>query len=111
MNPRVLSFPSASRTSSSHSNLILTMLSEIGAVSGVVEVFSASGDRLGSLSFQLSNNVPEIFLYDVVAAAGVPELENGQVRVTKTGGDGLMWGILATIDDEGRFSISLGVNP
>jgi streptogramin lyase len=111
MNPRVLSFPSATRTSSSHSNLILTMLSEIGAVSGVVEVFSASGDRLGSLSFQLSNNVPEIFVYDIVAAAGVAELDSGQVRVTKTGGDGLMWGVLATILDDGRLSFSAGANP
>ena len=111
MNPRVLSFPSATRTPASHSNLVLTMLSEIGAVSGVVEVFSPLGERLGSLPFQLSNNVREIFVYDVVAAAGVSELDGGQIRVTKTEGIGLLWGLLATLTDDGGVTVSVGANP
>ncbi len=105
MNPAVLSFPSATRSPAAHSNLILSMLSETGLVSGVVEAFSPSGELLGSRPFQLTNNVGEIFLYDVLMTLGVPALENGQVRVTKTAGDGLMWGLLAAVHEDGRLEL------
>lgn len=111
MNPAVLAFPSASRSPAARTNLMLTRLSSPGQVSGLVEAFSPSGELLGSLPFQLTNNVGQIFLYDVLMTLGVPALENGQVRVTKTGGDGLMWGLLATVYEDGRVTVSLGANP
>jgi hypothetical protein len=111
LNPTVLSFPSATRHPGVRNNLILTMLSEFGSATGVVEVFSRFGDRLGSLPFQINNNDREIFLYDILLRLGVTELDHGQIRVTKTGGNGLMWGLLATVYDDGRVSVSLGANP
>ena len=111
MDPTQLSFPSATRGPTARTNLILTRLSLPGQVFGAVEAFSPSGERLGSVPFQLTNNIGELFLYDVLMTLGVPSLENGQVRVTKTGGDGLIWGLLATVHDDGRVTVSLGANP
>jgi virginiamycin B lyase len=105
MNPVVLSFPSATRGPAARTNLILTRLNQPGQVSGLMEAFSPSGELLGSQPFALTNNVGEIFLYDVLATLGVAALENGQIRVTKTGGDGLMWGLLAAVYDDGRLAL------
>jgi hypothetical protein len=112
LNPSLLSFPSARRSAGSHSNLIVTEVSrEIGReLSVLVEAYSAAGERLGSTPFNLSTGAT-LFLVDVLQRLGVTELSDGQIRVTKTGGTGLMWGLLATVYDEGRVSVTLGVNP
>lgn len=112
LNPTVLSFPGARRSSVSHSNLFIAEVSrEQGrGLSIQVEAYSPAGDRLGSAAYDLSNGTT-LFLVDVLAKLGVSELDGGQIRVTKTGGTGLMWGLLATVYDEGRVSVSLGVNP
>ncbi len=52
-----------------------------------------------------------LFLIDVLQQLGVGELDGGQIRVTKTAGIGLMRGVLATLSDDGRVSLSLGANP
>jgi hypothetical protein len=65
---------------------------------------------MGSAAFDLSTG-STLFLVDVLARLGVPSLKDGQIRVTKTGGTGLIWGLLATVSDEGRVSVSLGTNP
>ena len=112
LNPTVLSFPGARRSSVSHSNLFIAEVSrEQGrGLSIQVEAYSPAGDRLGSAAYDLSNGTT-LFLVDVLPKLGVSELDGGQIRVTKTGGTGLMWGLLATVYDEGRVSVSLGVNP
>jgi hypothetical protein len=112
LNPAVLAFPSAKRLSGVHSNLILSEVSwEDGRrLSVLVEAYSSAGDRLGSAAFDLSTGTT-LFLVDALAQLGVASLEDGQIRVTKTGGSGLMWGLLATVYDEGRVSVSLGMNP
>jgi hypothetical protein len=112
LNPAVLSFPAARRSIDSHSNLIVAEVSreEGRALSILVEAYSAAGERLGSAAFDLSTGTT-LFLVDVLAQLGVPSLEDGQIRVAKTSGTGLMWGLLATVSDEGRVSVSLGTNP
>ena len=118
LSPTVLVFPSARRTADSHSNLIVADVSrETGAgLSILVEAFSAAGERLGGGNFGISaggafSANSTLFLVDVLQTLGVPALDSGQIRVTKTGGSGLMWGLLATVYDEGRVSVSLGLNP
>lgn len=112
LNPAVLSFPAATRSPDSHSNLFVAEVSQEQGrgLSVLVEAYSSAGDRLGSAAFVLSNGTT-LFLVDVLAKLGVANLEDGQIRVTKNGGTGLMWGLLATVSDEGRVSVSPGVNP
>jgi hypothetical protein len=112
LNPSVLAFPSATRTSIAHTNLILTEATFFGTLSGTLEVFSSDGVLLGSGTFEIGpNRHKTLFLMDVLMTLGVSNLENGQIRVTKTGGDGLLWGVLATVHDDGRVSVSPGLNP
>jgi hypothetical protein len=108
----VLSFPSAKRSAGSHSNLILSEVSweEGRELSVLVEAYSPAGDRLGAAALGLSTG-RTLFLVDVVAQLGVAALDGGQIRVTKIGGTGLMWGLLATVSDDGRISVSTGRNP
>jgi hypothetical protein len=112
LNPTVLSFPSARRSADSHSNLVVAEVSweEGRDLSILVEAYSPAGDRLGSAAFDLSTG-STLFLVDLLAQLGVPELDNGQIRVTKTGGSGLMWGLVATVSDDGKVSVSPGMNP
>jgi virginiamycin B lyase len=112
LNPLVLAFPGAERSTGSHSNLVLAELSrEPGRELSIrVEAYSATGDRLGSAVFHVSTG-DTLFLVDVLSQMGIGELEAGQIRVTKTGGSGLMWGLLATVSDDGRISVSPGRNP
>jgi hypothetical protein len=112
LNPAVLSFPAATRSPDSHSNLFVAEVSrEQGrGLSVLVEAYSSAGDRLGSTAFVLSNGTT-LFLIDVLARLGVASVDGGQIRVTKTGGTGLMWGLLATVSDDGRVSVSPGLNP
>jgi hypothetical protein len=112
LNPAVLSFPAARRSTDAHSNLVIAEVSreEGRGLTILVEAYSAAGERLGFAAFELSNGTT-LFLVDALAQLGVSSLEGGQIRVTKTGGSGLMWGLLAAVYDEGRVSVSPGVNP
>jgi hypothetical protein len=112
LNPTLLAFPSAKRSADSHTNLILSEVSwvEGRALSLVVEAYSPDGERPGSsVAFEVTTG-STLFLVDVLAQLGVSELDGGQIRVTKTGGSGLMWGLLATLSDDGRVSVSPGAN-
>lgn len=112
LNPSVLSFPGATRSTVTHSNLFVAEVSreEGRGLAILVVAFSPAGDRLGSAAFDLSNGTT-LFLVDVLNQLGVSALDGGQIRVTKTGGTGLMWGLLATVSDDGRISVSPGLNP
>ena len=112
LNPSVLAFPGATRTSTARTNLILAEARLFGTLSGTLEVFSSNGALLGSGTFEIGpGRHRTLFLMDVLQKLGVLHLEGGQIRVTKTGGDGLMWGVLATVHEDGRVSVSSGVNP
>ena len=112
LNPSALSFPGARRSSVTHSNLFVAEVTheEGRGLSILVEAFSPEGNRLGSAAYALAPGTT-LFLVDVLAQLDVPQLDNGQLRVTKTGGSGLMWGLLATVSDDGRISVSPGLNP
>lgn len=111
LNPTVLAFPSATRGPTSHTNLVLAEVSYAGTLSGVLEAFSSAGELLGTATFLIDGNQKTLFLIDVLQTLGVPALENGQIRVTKTSGNGLMWGLLTTVFDDGRVLVSVGANP
>lgn len=90
LDPAVLAFPSAKRSSGAHSNLILSEVSwvEGRVLSVLVEAYSAAGERLGSsAAFEVTTG-GTLFLVDVLAQLGVSELDGGQIRVTKAGGTG-----------------------
>jgi virginiamycin B lyase len=110
LDPGGLVFPSATRSASAHSNLILAEVAWAADIDVRVEAFSAAGESLGSREFHVPRG-RALFLADVLAQLAVIGLDSGQIRVTKTGGTGLMWGILATMHDDGRLSVSLGANP
>ncbi|HEX9150236.1 MAG TPA: hypothetical protein VF958_13835 [Thermoanaerobaculia bacterium] len=111
-----LSFPAAVRSASVHSNLVLAEISAKADLEVLVEVFSAEGERLAGQNFHVGRDNAlgrdgTLFLVDILGMLGVSELDGGQIRVTKIGGTGLMWGLLANIYDEGRVSVSVGANP
>ena len=115
LNPTILTFPGATRSSSTRSNLVLAVLRPTdvfvdSSVSLILEVYSAEGERLGSRSLLLECCRSE-FIVDVVSFVGVPALESGQLRVTKTGGNGVFWGIMPSFNSDGSLSVSLGANP
>jgi hypothetical protein len=110
LNPLVLSFPGAERTPSSHTNLFV---SEIGLASGIdvrIEAFAASGERLGAQARSIAPGAT-IFLPDVLPQLNAAEISGGQIRVTRTGGGGVMWGLIATVFDDGRVSVTAGRHP
>jgi hypothetical protein len=114
MNPSVLAFPGATRSATVRTNLVVAEVSGSAGIEFKVEVFSSDGRRLGEESFEIGPGGPfgySLFLVDLLARFQVTRLENGQVRVTKTGGAGRMWGILATLSDDGSVTISPGINP
>jgi hypothetical protein len=116
LNPGVLAFPSATRSNTAHSNLVLAEVAERGTLSMLVEAFSVSGQLLGGLPVEITADPQDtgrrsVFLMDVLSTLGITELSGGQIRVTKLGGEGVMWGLLATVFTDGRVIVSLGQNP
>ena len=112
LDPAVLSFAGAEKSSAgARSNLFLTnLLPSERSMTALVEVFSPTGELLGSQTVALEFR-RTIFLTDIVGRFGVVELRNGQVRVRKVDGAGLLWGLLATIREDGGLTATLGANP
>lgn len=111
----MLVFPGARRSDGVYSNLILESLGpDATSTSAVlVEVFDSEGQRRGSVPLIVTgeSTIQAVTLVDVVGAAGVPTLDGGQVRVTRTAGPGVLWGALATVYREGFLQVSVGANP
>lgn len=110
LNPSELVFPTAARTGTAHSNLVLSELSHSAALTVRVEAYSAEGTLLGAADLGLERG-NSLFIIDVLGTLGITGLANGQVRVTRIEGAGLLWGLLATVTSEGQVFASLGVNP
>jgi streptogramin lyase len=110
MNPTVLAFPGATRSPTAHSNLVLAEVGLAYPIAFRVEAFDAAGTSRGSRALFLREG-ETLFLIDVLQQLGVGDLDGGQIRVTKTAGIGLMWGLLATLSDEGTVTVSPGANP
>lgn len=110
LNPLVLSFPDAQRAPGIHTNLFV---SEVGTTAGIdvrIEALSASGDSLGSATRSLAPG-ETLFFQDVLARINVEEILGGQIRVTRTGGAGVLWGLAATVFDDGRVTVTAGKHP
>jgi virginiamycin B lyase len=110
MNPVILAFPGAARSPTTHSNLILAEVGRDSPVAFRVEALDSAGTSRGSRDFFLQEG-KTLFLIDALHQLGVDALDGGQIRVTKTGGIGLMWGLLATLTEDGDVSVSVGTNP
>jgi len=109
-NPGVLAFPFRLLSAGEHSNLFV---SEIGLSSDLVvtiEAFAFSGERLSSTTRSLAPG-ETLFLVDVLSQLGVTGISEGQVRVAKTGGGGILWGLLSTVSDDGRVTVAVGRHP
>ncbi len=119
LNPSVLTFPRATRGPGTHSNLVLAEVNAFGFFPSVsqpdlnlsIQAYSASGEPVGTALPVSLNMRGSIELFDILSVLGVPELDGGQIRVTKVGGSGLLWGLLATSSEDGTLSTSLGINP
>ncbi len=118
MDPSILVFPGAVRQAGAHSNLLITEVSTLSylrfintSLQVLVEAFSDTGELVGSASFGVVGDSGSIYLVDILGRLGVAELPLGQLRVTKTGGGGIMWGYLLTAKSDGTFAVSLGATP
>ena len=69
-----------------------------------------AGERLGSTTRTIAAG-ETLFLVDVLARLGAGGISEGQIRVTKTGGGGILWGLLSTVSDDGRVSVAVGRYP
>lgn len=110
LDPRVLAFPSAVRTAGAHTNLFVSEIELVNALTVLVEVYSPAGEQLGQRTIALAPG-ETVFLQDVLATLGITQLSEGQIRVTKSSGAGKMWGLTATVYDDGRVSVATGKHP
>jgi hypothetical protein len=119
MDPSTLVFPGVARTQAgTHSNLLITEISSLSYLrltnnnlQVLVEAFSDTGQPVGSGSFSVVGDAGSVYLVDILGRLGVSELPTGQIRLTKTGGGGIMWGYLFTAKSDGTFTVSLGATP
>jgi hypothetical protein len=110
LNPLVLSFPGVERSAASHTNLFV---SEIGLSAGIdvlIEAYASSGERLGQEARSLTAG-ETLFLQDVLPLLNAAELSEGQIRLTRTNGGGVMWGLAATVFDDGHVTVTAGKHP
>jgi hypothetical protein len=110
LNPLVLSFPGAERTPTARTNLFISEIGLSWDVAVLVEAYASSGERLGQQIYVIPRG-QTLFLQDVLPGLGVSELSEGQIRLTRTAGNGVMWGLLATVFDDGHVTVTAGKHP
>ncbi len=115
LNPNRLFFPGAQSGQKGRSNLLLANIGEVGVFDGEpvtlrIDVLDGTGVTVGS-SFVSLEYRHTVLLYDVVQLAGVMTLTDGQVIVTKVGGNGRFWGVMPTVRHDGGLTISGGMLP
>lgn len=110
LNPGALAFPFRFLTAGEHSNLFVSEVGLSSDLAVTIEAFAFSGERLSSTTRSLAPG-ETIFLVDVLTELGVTAISEGQVRVTKTGGAGILWGLLSTVSDDGRVTVAVGRHP
>jgi hypothetical protein len=104
----VFVFPGALRSEAAYSNLSVVELGA-GNVSYRVDAFDTAGNSVASLSGGLPIGGYGV-LVDVLKQMNVTAFD-GQIRLTQTGGDGVLAGTLATLGSDGSFAVSGGFNP
>jgi virginiamycin B lyase len=110
LNPSLLSFPGAVKSGLAHSNLWLVEASQREPLDVVIELIASDGTVVATGEETLGAG-GSIYLVDEIARLGVESFPEGQLRLRKVGGGGLLWGYLATVDSDGAISIYSGLNP
>lgn len=118
LNPEKLFFPGAVRNGLARTNLLISELSIESNVLDrqpltmrvLVELFASDGTQAASGEFAVSAG-SSLYLVDVIGRLGVTTLEDGQIRVSRLGPEGRLWGYLATVNGDGAISIFSGLNP
>jgi hypothetical protein len=113
-NVSTLDFAGVTQDRSAHSNLVLGNVLKPDSINGedlpmFLELFDSDGTLVGSSSLGLSYG-ETILIGDIAASLGFRPLSLGHLRIIRTGGAALMWGILYTIDSNGAATASLGTN-
>jgi hypothetical protein len=90
------------------SNLAIAETANLVGSDATVRI-DENGQTVGSMNRAI---IPghAVFLTDVLEQMGVSEF-SGQIRVTQTGGTGVLDGALATLTQDGSFAVSSGFNP
>jgi hypothetical protein len=109
LNPRSLSFPGIAKTGPAHSNLVISEVSNEG-MSVSVELFAGEGVVVATANYDIGPS-GTLFLTDIVSRLGISDLASGQLRVTRTTDQGLLWGYVATVNADGAVSVFSGLNP
>lgn len=110
-----LVFPGAQRSPSGRSDILLTSLRAPGRTQADtatvrIDALDAAGVAIGSEEILLAYG-RSVFLIDELARLGVGQLALGQLRVTRVGGTGAIWGVMASIADDGAVTLCVGANP
>ena len=115
LDPQELVFPGARRGASGRSNLLVANVADpnnfVGdSVDLEIRVFAENGNLLaqGDVSLDYGNTK---FITDVLGSLGVSELDNGELTLTRIGGQGSFWGVMPISRADGSLSISLGLAP
>lgn len=115
LNPSELNFPGARRGATGRCNLMVANVADPNVGFGQpvnvrIEAFSAGGGALGHAEVSLGYG-ETTFISDVLGFLGIAELDNGQLVLTKSGGEGVFWGIMPISRSDGSLSVSLGTAP
>jgi hypothetical protein len=110
-NNSPLDFPGAERSSTAHSNLIIAEVSQGYGVtpSARIDAITTDGTTVATKTVTLFQG-QNLFLVDVLGTMGIDNF-SGHLRVTYTGGGGVIDGALATLTSDGGFAVSAGFNP
>jgi hypothetical protein len=81
---------------------------QINDVTARIDVWSAVGQQVATKEVTLPA-LSQLYLVDLGRLLAVSSLSGCQIRVTRTRGDGALWGIVAEVSTEGRLSITTPV--
>ena len=115
LDPGTLAFAGAVGGQSGRSNLLLANLGAMDQTEGgqvLLEINAMSPAGF----FQASRNVllnfgDTLFIQNVIAWAGLPSLDQGQIIVTRRGGSGKFFGVMPLIRADGSLSVVSGSPP
>ena len=118
LNPSMLAFPGAVRNGPARTNLLISELTVESVVLDRqpltmrvrVDLIASDGTQLASEEFAVLAGT-SIYLVDVIGRLGITTLQDGQIRVSRVGQEGRLWGYLATVNGDGAISVFSGVNP
>jgi hypothetical protein len=89
-------------------NLKSPSLGETNDVSARIDMWSAAGQHVATKEVTLTA-LSQLYLVDLGRLLDVPSLSGAQIRVTRSGGNGGLWGVVPEVSVEGRLSIATPV--